>query len=104
MKYIDEDCISSLKTHSTKQVVAVDILNLFIIPHRTIVAGYCGFMLIVRVSLHPSICLSYVRPSVLSFPDNDLSKCQWIFTKLGMCIDIVEIWFGIANKPIFFNC
>ena len=24
----------------------------------------------------------------------------WIFTKLGMCIDIVEIWFGIANMQI----
>ena len=30
------------------------------------------------------------------FQDNKLSKYQLIFTKLGMCIDIVEIWFGIA--------
>ena len=29
--------------------------------------------------------------------DDNLSKYQWIFTKLGMCIDIVEIWFGITN-------
>ena len=36
---------------------------------------------------------------VFSFPDDNLSK-QWIFTKLGMCIDIVEIWFGIANGQI----
>ena len=28
---------------------------------------------------------------------------QWIFTKLGMCIDIVEIWFGIANGQISSN-
>ena len=47
-----------------------------------------------------------VRPSVVrrsvcfSFPDDSLSKHQWIFTKLGMCIDIVEIWFGIANGQI----
>ena len=48
-----------------------------------------------------------VRPSVrqstsvrFSFPDDNLSKQQWIFTKLGMCIDIVEIWFGIANGQI----
>ena len=34
---------------------------------------------------------------IFSFPDDNLSKLQWIFTKLGMCIDIVEIWFGIAN-------
>ena len=39
----------------------------------------------------------------LSFPDNNLSKCQWIFTKLGMCIDIVEIWFGVANGQISSN-
>ena len=29
-----------------------------------------------------------------------MSKHQWIFTKLGMFIDIVEIWFGIANGQI----
>ena len=38
--------------------------------------------------------------SVFSFPDDNLSKHQWIFTKLGMCIDIVEIWFRIANGQI----
>ena len=43
----------------------------------------------------------WVRWSVrFSFPDDNLSKHQWIFTKLGMCIDIVEIWFGIANGQI----
>ena len=42
-----------------------------------------------RTSVHPSICFS--------FPDEDLSKHHWIFTKLGMCIDIMEIWFGIDN-------
>ena len=31
------------------------------------------------------------------------SKPHWIFTKLGMCIDIVEIWFGIANGQILSN-
>ena len=52
------------------------------------------------VSLWLSLCPSvgrYVRPSVFSFPDNNLSKCQWIFIKLGMCLDIVEIWFGSVN-------
>ena len=34
------------------------------------------------------------------FMDYNLSKCQWIFIKLGLCIDIVEIWFGIANGQI----
>ena len=37
---------------------------------------------------------------IFSFLDDNLSKHQWIFTKLGMCIDIVEIWFGIANWQI----
>ena len=39
--------------------------------------------------------LSAHHTSVFSFLDDDLSKCQWIFTKLGMCIDIEAIWFGL---------
>ena len=40
-------------------------------------------------------------PSVFFlFADNNLSKFQQIFTKPGMCIDIVEIWLGIANGQI----
>ena len=51
-----------------------------------------------------SIRLSYVRLSVhFSFPDDNLSKHLWIFTKLRMRIDIVEIWFGIANGQISSN-
>ena len=42
------------------------------------------------------------RPIFL-FPDDNLSKHQWIFTKLCMCIDIVEIWFWIANGQILSN-
>ena len=44
--------------------------------------------------------LSAREKPIFSFPDDNLSKHQWIFTKLGMCIDIVEIWFGIANGQI----
>ena len=40
---------------------------------------------------------------IFSFPDDNLSKHQRTFTKLGMCIDIVEIWFGIANWQISSN-
>ena len=40
---------------------------------------------------------------IFSFPDDNLTKHQWIFTKLGMCIDIVEIWFRIANGQISSN-
>ena len=65
---------------------------LFFIPRHTIVAGYYGFTLDVRVSVRPSVRFS--------FPDDNLSKHQWIFTKFGMCIDIVEFWFGIANGQI----
>ena len=52
-------------------------------------------------SCRTSVSLS-VRPLVVrfSFPDDNLSKFQWIFTKLGMCIDIIEIWIGIANGQI----
>ena len=62
--------------------------------YRKIMAGYYGFTLDVRMS----ICLSVSGMSFLPFlfPDDNLSKRQWIFTKLGMCFDIVEIWFGIA--------
>ena len=31
------------------------------------------------------------------FLEDNLSEYQWIFTKLSMCIYIVEIWFRIAN-------
>ena len=62
-------------------------INFYTPPH-TIVAGYYGFPLVVRESVR------------FLFLDDNLSKRQWIFTKLGMCIDIVEIWFGIANGQI----
>ena len=40
---------------------------------------------------------------MFSFSDDNLSKHQWIFTKLGVCIDTVEIWYGIANEQISSN-
>ena len=40
--------------------------------------------------------------SVFSFPDDNFRKYQWIFTKL-VCIDIVEICFGIAEGQILSN-
>ena len=60
------------------------------------------------VSRWTSVCL-FVRLSVsrtsvrVSFPDDNLSKHQWIFTKLGICTDIMEIWFGIAYGQISSN-
>ena len=41
-----------------------------------------------------------VHLSIFSFSDDNLIKHQWTFTILGMCIDIVEIWFGIAYGQI----
>ena len=46
----------------------------------------------------PSLChtpFNY-HPCICSFLDYNLSKYQWIFTKLDMCIDIVEICLGIV--------
>ena len=37
--------------------------------------------------------------SVFYFQDN-LSKSQWIFTKFGVYIDIIEICFEIAHQQI----
>ena len=54
------------------------------------------FFFVVHVSVHPL----YIRPPVFSFLDNNLSKCQWTFTKLGKCTDIVDIWFEITNGQI----
>ena len=48
--------------------------------------------------------LSAHNTSVFSFPDDNLSEDQWIFTKLAMCIDIVEIWFGIGDRLIQSIC
>ena len=48
----------------------------------------------IMISHWMSVCLSIHLYFVSRWI---LSKLQWIFTKLGMCIDIVEIWFGIAN-------
>ena len=65
-----------------------------------IVAGYYGFTLEDCLSTHPSC----IHPLVcISFRDDSTSKHQWILTKLGMCIDIVEIWFEIANGHILSN-
>ena len=83
--------------NSTHRGISTIKIQLFIhVPsHRIVERCY--------VSRWMSMCLS-VHQSYLSirfsFPDDNLSKHQWIFTKLGMWIDIVEICFGIANKQV----
>ena len=42
---------------------------------------------------------SWDKP-IFSFLHDTLSECQGVLTKLGTCIDIKEIWFGIANGQI----
>ena len=44
--------------------------------------------------------LSACNTPIFYFQDNDLSKSQWILTKFDVCIDIVEICFGIAHRQI----
>ena len=44
--------------------------------------------------------LSARDTSIFSFPGDNFGKYRWIFTKLGVCIDIVETWFGIADGQI----
>ena len=73
-------------------VITCIIIIIIIIPYHT---SMCPS---IRMSVHQSICLLYVCLSIsIAFPDDNLSKYELIFTKLGMCIDIVEIWFRIAN-------
>ena len=52
------------------------------------------------VSCWLPMCLSACLSGIFSFPDDNLSKYQWIFTKLVTYIYIVEIWFWIANEQI----
>ena len=63
---------------------------MIVLPHNS------GGVLSCHVSC-PCVGLSVV---VFSFPDDNLSKYQWIFTKLSVFIDIVEAWFGIVNGLI----
>ena len=84
------------------KIAADDILKYIFIPHDS--GGVLWFH-VGHPCDHLSIRqLSSVHPSIyFLFSNDNLSKHQWIFTKLGMCIDIVEIWFGIANRQILSN-
>ena len=46
------------------------------------------------------ICPRHAHIFVFCFPEDNLSKCQGILTKLGTCIDMKEIWFWIAYGQI----
>ena len=65
--------------------------------HTDRIVGYYGFRLDICCL---SACRMSVRPSIFSFLNDNLGNYYQIFTKLGMYIDIVEIWFGIVNGQI----
>ena len=56
---------------------------------RKIVVGFCSFT--------SDVHLSFVHLFVFLFPYDNLRKYQWIFSRLGLCIDIVKIWFGLLT-------
>ena len=93
-RFVQETIVSHIFMNKT---------HLLYLPHYS---GRVCIMVRIMVLHWLSVCLSirlsYVCLSVALFPNNSLSKCQWIFTKLGLFIDIVDIWFGIANGQIFF--
>ena len=66
-----------------------------------IVAGYYGFKL--DASVCPSVSRTFVRPSVFRLRMITWVNINGFFTKFSMCINIVEIWFGIANGQISSN-
>ena len=97
------DCMDAGPT----DLCCLQMHNSLFIPHHTIVAEYYGITFVVRVSvcaaIHPSVCQSICSPSAFCFPEDNLHKFKLIFTKLGMCIDIVEIWFRIAYGQILLS-
>ena len=58
--------------------------------------GKFRLFLTVTSAVHRSVHLLHISPSIFSFMDDNLKK-HWIFSKLSMCIDIVDIWFNTAN-------
>ena len=103
----DEICIQVV-TFLSLSLFFFFFLSLFI-AHHTVLAGHYGFTLDACVSAHlwyvcryfhfrtftlvnvNGFCPSVIRLSVFLCQDVNLSKCPWIFIKLGMCIAIVQI-------------
>ena len=102
VQHCDKTCELYVTVPDCTCIVWLGHAQFLFIPCPTIVAGYYDFTLDVLVSISPSYV---VRLSIhpFSFPDDNLSKHQWIFTKLGLCINIMEVWFGIANGQIASN-
>ena len=93
-KWPSQTCTHRVNVFRISDLTSLTLILLFYTPPHA-----SGGVLCFHVG-RPSVCPSVSRTSVrFSFPDDNLSKHQWIFTKLGMCIDM-EIWFGIANGQI----
>ena len=80
--------LSKYKQIFTKLGMCIDIVETCF--GSLFVGKFCQFL------TELSVCLTSIFP----FLDNYLRKYQWIFAKLGMHIDEIEIWFGIANRKI----
>ena len=52
------------------------------------------------MSVYLSVFWSVVHLLVSLFSDNNLGKFQWLITKLGFSINIMDIWFRVANGQI----
>ena len=59
-----------------------------------------GFTLDICMSVYLSVFWSVVHLLVSLFSDNNLGKFQWLITKLGFSINIMDIWFRVANGQI----
>ena len=66
---------------------------------RSLILWRSGFELLMGNFLQFLTEISACDTSKFSFPNDNLSEYQWIFTKLDLCI--VEIWFGIADRQIW---
>ena len=74
---------------------------LIFIPRHTIVAGYYGFTLDVRVSVRPSVSRTSAR---FSFPDDNLSKTSMDFHQTWYVHWYYGDLFGVANGQISSKC
>ena len=72
----------------TKPGVCIDIVDI------------CFWIANGRISSIFDSYLPACNTSVFYFQHNNFRKFQWIFTKFDVCIDIVEICFGIAHRQI----
>ena len=85
------ECLSNNKVQWKAIAVKGIVFSILLfISRHTIVAGYYCFTLVIGVFIHPLVCHTSIH-IFISW------RYQCIFTKLGMCVDIMEVWFGIAD-------